>query len=253
MMVDLHETINCENGHITLGNHTFSDWKTFQTLSVEDVIVFSSNVGTIKIAQRVGGELLHQFACRLGLGSTVIPDLPGSEPGYVREVPKWTPAATASLSIGYGIAVTPLQLASVYAAFANGGWRIQPRIVLDTRVTPPVRVMTPQTARQVADVLIQTVSRGTAKNAAPAGYRAAGKTGTARWYDHEHAAYDPSRVTCVFTGFAPAESPMVSVCVVIDDPQKQKWSSQVTATLFSRIVDRTLLYLGEPPQRKVAV
>lgn len=251
--IELHDVIDCENGRLRIGKHTFSDWKSFGTLSVEDVIVFSSNVGTIKIGQHVGGEKLHAFARRLGVGTTLMTEIPGSEPGYIRQVPKWPATATASLSIGYGLAVTPLQLAAIYAVFANGGWRVQPRILMDMPIVPPERVMRETTAGQIKSVLTQTIQRGTAKNAAPTGYPAAGKTGTARRYDHAKGIYDSSRVTCVFAGFAPADNPLISVCVVIDDPQKQKWASQVTATLFSRIVDRTLLYLGEPPQRKVTI
>ncbi|MBN1878963.1 penicillin-binding protein 2 [bacterium] len=250
-VIDLNDVIDCENGEITIGTQTYSDWKRFGLLSIEDIIVFSSNVGTIKIGQRVGGDALRNFAVRLGFATTVIPEIPGSEPGYIRNASSRSAPAIASLSIGYGLAVTPLQLAASYAIFANGGWKITPRILMDTPAVVPERVISERTAMQVSSVLFQTVTRGTAKNGQPQSYPAAGKTGTARRYDHESAAYDPNRVTCVFAGFAPADSPLISVCVVVDDPQEQKWASQVTATLFSRIVDQTLLYLGEPPQRKV--
>jgi cell division protein FtsI (penicillin-binding protein 3) len=246
-VIEPDDIVDCENGRITLGRHTFNDWKSFDALSVEDVIVFSSNVGTIKIAQRVGGAVLYSLARDLGIGSVLLPDFPGSETGYIRKPDLWTPEATASLSIGYGVAVTPLHLAVIYAACANGGYRVHPHLVKGRHTEPPVRIMNARTASIVADILRQAVARGTGAKAAPRSFSAAGKTGTARRYDHDRGGYDSGSVTCVFAGFAPAENPIISVCVVIDDPREHKWASQVTTGLFSRVVDRTLLYLGESP------
>lgn len=246
-VIEPHEIVDCENGRITLGRHTFHDWKNFSTLSVEDVIVFSSNVGTIKIAQRVGGSALYSLARDLGIGSALLPEFPGSETGYIRKPDAWTPETTASLSIGYGVAVTPLHLAVIYAACANGGYRVHPHLVKGGQTEPPVRIMNTRTASVASDILRQAVIRGTGAKAAPTFFSAAGKTGTARRYDHDKGGYDSDSVTCVFAGFAPAEHPVISVCVVVDDPREHKWASQVTTGLFSRVVDRTLLYLGESP------
>lgn len=245
-----HDIIDCENGQITLGKHTFNDWKRFNRLSVEDVIVFSSNVGTIKISQRVGGESLYQLARNFGIGSELLPDFPGCEAGYIRKPARWTPGATASLSIGYGAAVTPLHLAVIYAACANGGYRIHPHLVKDTPTKPPVRIMSAQTASIVSEIFQQAVKRGTASKASPKAWSAAGKTGTARRYDHDKGGYDSNSVTCVFAGFAPAVNPLISLCVVVDDPRENKWASQVTADLFARVVDLTLNYLGETLQER---
>lgn len=239
-----HDIIDCENGQITIGKHTYNDWKKFNKLSVEDVIVFSSNVGTIKMSQRVGGESLYKLARDFGVGSELLQDFPGSEAGYIRKPAKWTSSATASLSIGYGAAVTPLHLAVIYAACANGGYRIHPHLVKDMPLKPPVRIMSPRTASIVSEIFQQAVKRGTAAKASPKAWSAAGKTGTARRYDHDKGGYDPNSVTCVFAGFAPAENPIISLCVVIDDPREHKWASQVTAELFARVVDLTLNYLG---------
>ncbi|MBN1295919.1 penicillin-binding protein 2 [bacterium] len=250
--VQLSETIDCENGRFQVGSTVFSDWKAFSNLSVEDVIAYSSNIGTIKIAHRVGGTALADFSARLGIGSLTVPGLPGAEAGYIRSPATWTDTATASLSIGYGVALSPLQLARVYAAFANGGYRVDPQIIRSSSRSPSIRIMDPATADQVSRALTAAVARGTGKRAGPARYSAAGKTGTARRYDHASGRYDENRVTCVFTGFAPAEHPRVSVCVIIDDPGHHKWASEVSASVFARIVNRTLLYLGESPQRKAA-
>jgi len=248
----LTDTIDCEGGKLKVGKSTFSDWKSFGTLSLPDVIVYSSNVGTIKIAQTMGGNKLYEFADKAGFGHIGLNAVPGVETGYIRNVSNWPPIALASLSIGYGIAVSPLQLASVYASFANGGYRITPSVLAQSSPAQPHRIMKKSTADAVSSILAEAVSRGTGKRARPESYSAAGKTGTARRYDHKTGQYDSNRVTCVFAGFAPANNPRISVCVVIDDPQKHKWASKVSATAFSRIVNRTLLYLGEPPERKIA-
>ncbi|MCD4652873.1 penicillin-binding protein 2 [bacterium] len=248
----LSDSIDCEGGSLKVGNSTFSDWKSFNDLSVRDVIVFSSNVGTIKTAQALGGNALYEFADKIGFGHLVVPGVAGIESGYIRKLPNWPSTAVASLSIGYGIATTPLQLASVYASFANGGYQLIPSILPRSTDTPAIRIMNESTAKAVTEVLSEAVSRGTGKLASPKHYSAAGKTGTARRYNHELAKYDSDRVTCVFAGFAPVNNPRISVCVVIDDPKNHKWASKVSALVFARIVNRTLLYLGEPPERNTA-
>lgn len=250
--IDLTSEIDCQNGEITVENATYSDWKAFSTLTAEDVIVFSSNVGTIKMARDTGARSVLDFSRKIGIGSLRSTEMPGAESGYLKDTGISSKTALASLSIGYGVAVTPLQLAAVYATFANGGYRVQPTLLKNAEQDVPVRVCSQDTAARVKHVLAQSVSRGTGKKARPRGYTAGGKTGTARRYNTETGRYDPDRVTCVFAGFAPVESPVISVCIVIDDPKKNKWASTVSARVFSQIVSRTLLYLGESPERKAA-
>ena len=110
--------------------------------------------------------------------------------------------------------------------------------------------MSAQTASIVSEIFQQAVKRGTASKASPKAWSAAGKTGTARRYDHDKGGYDSNSVTCVFAGFAPAVNPLISLCVVVDDPRENKWASQVTADLFARVVDLTLNYLGETLQER---
>lgn len=250
--VHLNDRIYCENGHYTVGRTEFSDWKPFGDLTAEDVIAYSSNIGTIKMAHAVGGAALADFASRLGVGEITVDGIPGMGSGYIRNPDTWSNTATASLSIGYGVALTPLHLVRMYAAFANGGLRVEPRLIASAAPPERTRIMRDATADTVTAALTSAITRGTGKKARPEGFTAAGKTGTARRYDHASGAYDSNRVTCVFAGFAPVDNPRVSVCVVVDDPQIHKWASYSSAGAFARIVNRTLLYLGEIPERKVS-
>ncbi len=251
--ISLTDMIDCSQGKLTIGQYSFNDWKNLGVISTEDVIVYSSNVGTIRIAQKTGGNQLYELAGAFGIGRNLNPDIPGSEAGYIRKPHTWTDLATASLSIGYGVAMTPLQIATVYSIFANGGYQVQPYIVQNGNSLDRRRIIEQQTADTITQILYQTVSRGTATRAKPELFSAAGKTGTSRRYDHDKKAYVPGSVTCVFAGFAPAENPRISICVVIDDPRIHKWASEVTAVVFSNIANKTLLYLGEIPGRKETV
>ncbi len=248
------EPIDCGNGSITLNRTTYEDWKSFGVLPAKDVLVYSSNVGTIRIARRVGGSQLAKVAREMfGFGALPISGLPGAENGYIRTPRKWSETDTASLSIGYGIAVTPMHIATAYAILANGGNRVHPRI-LKTGENHNRSDMTDNSRiTAIPGILREVVEKGTGKRARPKYYTAAGKTGTARRYDTTLGRYDENRVTCVFAGFAPAENPEIAVCIVIDDPQKQKWASLTAAPIFSRLTDRILMYLGTPPERMLSV
>ncbi len=249
--LDPTETIDCLNGSIRIGNTKYSDWKPFGLLTAADVLVNSSNVGTIRIGQRVGGLKLANSAQRFGFGENIMPFFQSNQMGYIRTEAAARPASNASLSIGYGLAVTPIQLAAAYAIFAAQGMKVPPKIIHGQQTDIPVRVLEPEIAETMKTLLHQVIVRGTGKLAEPTYYTAAGKTGTARRYDPLEGRYDANRVTCVFAGFAPVDNPRIAVGIVIDDPQEHQWASKVTAPLFARIVDRTLRYLGVTPQEKV--
>jgi cell division protein FtsI (penicillin-binding protein 3) len=250
--VSLHETIDCSQGRLTIGSYSFNDWKNLGFITPEDIIVYSSNVGTIKMAQKTGGDVLYSMARDFGIGHNPNRDIPGSEAGYIQTPDIWNSLATASLSIGYGVAVTPIQMASVYATFANGGYRVRPHVIQNQSNHAPKRIISKQTADIVSNILYQTIARGTAVNAMPELFSASGKTGTARRYDHDKKRYIPGSVTCVFTGFAPFEDPRISITIIIDDPKIHTWASQITADVFSNIANQTLLYMGEIPGKKVS-
>ncbi len=252
-LVSPEDTIDCQGGSLWIGNAHFEDWKKFSILPVRDVLVFSSNVGTIHIAHRVGGLQLSEFARQLGFGQDVPVDIPGTQSGFIRGGPKWSQTATASLSIGYGVSTTALQMATAYGIFANGGYRISPRLVLNEPRPASERIIEENAAGTLRSLLHEVVSRGTGHLADPVYYTAGGKTGTSRRYDPARGGYQEGAITCLFAGFAPADNPQIALCIIIDNPKHGIWASQVAAPVFKEIVDRSLIYLGIPSDKGVAV
>lgn len=252
-VVSPDDEINCQGGSLWIGNAHYEDWKKFSVLSARDVLVFSSNVGTIHLGHRVGGNRLSQFAKQLGFGQTIPINIPGVQSGYIRGGPKWSQTATASLSIGYGVSTTAVHMAAAYSTFANGGFKVVPRIVKSTTPTPLEPLLDSTTAEMLREFLNEVVSRGTGHLAEPDHYTAGGKTGTSRRYDPDKGGYQQGAITCLFSGFAPASNPQVALCVIIDNPQKGIWASQVAAPVFKDIVDRSLIYLGIPADKGVTV
>ena len=225
-------------------------------LSFEDVIVESSNVGAIKIGFKVGTERLSQYVQRFGFGRPVSRDFPGENAGIVWRADKWTESALASVSMGYQIGVTPLQMAAAISSVANGGEYVEPRVVRavyrDNRrfeIKPNVvrRTVTPDTAAVLTSIMEGVVERGTAKPARIPGYTIAGKTGTAaKLIDH---VYSKSDYNGSFVGFIPSRNPVVTIIVVLDSPHGPHgyYGGNVSAPIFRRIAEETLRYLGVGP------
>jgi cell division protein FtsI (penicillin-binding protein 3) len=224
-------------------------------LSFVDVIVRSSNVGAAKIGFKLGTERLSRYVERFGFGRALSPDFPGESPGIVWSPDKWTDNAIASVSMGYQVGVTALQMAAAVSAVANGGELVVPRVVRavyrDNRryaVAPEVlkRAINADTAAAVTTIMEEVVARGTATLAAVPGYSVAGKTGTASKLIGGH--YSASENNASFVGFVPSRKPAVTIIVVIDAPHANGNSGGgVSAPIFSRIAGATLRYLGVPP------
>ena len=227
----------------------------YHVLSFTDVIVKSSNVGAIKIGFKVGAERLSRYVERYGFGRLVSTDFPGESPGIVWNQAKWSDSALASVSMGYQVGVTPLQMAAAISAVANGGEFVEPRIVRaiyrDGRrlaVQPRIvrRSVTADTASTLVGIMEQVVERGTAKAAEIPGYTIAGKTGTAAKLVGGH--YSHSDYNASFVGFLPSRNPVVTILVVTDSPHNGPTTGgAVSAPIFRRIAEATLQYLGVPP------
>jgi cell division protein FtsI (penicillin-binding protein 3) len=194
---------------------------------------------------------------RFGFGEKSRVDLPGETTGQLRPPQKWSRFSHASLAIGQEIAITPLQLVTAYAAVANGGLLVRPRVVkrvveAETVRTfePEVRwrVLSPQTAEKLTAIFTGVIERGTGKPAAVEGYAVAGKTGTAQKADPERGVYSHSKILASFVGYAPAEAPQLVILVMLDEPQKLRWGSQAAAPVFRRIAQQALHYIQVPPQ-----
>jgi cell division protein FtsI (penicillin-binding protein 3) len=243
-----HEMIDTGPGHITIGKRKpIRDTHNYGILSFEDVIVKSSNVGSIKVAWRLGPELFSRYVHRFGFGQKLAPDFPGQSEGL------WNPklldeSGLASVAMGYQVSVTPVQMAAAVSAIANGGRLMEPRVVRAVerdgrRVDVQPRVLrqtvSPTTARVLMSMLEGVVERGTALEARIPGYRLAGKTGTASKVIG--GAYSETDYNASFVGFAPAREPAFTILVVIDTPRAGSfYGGRVAAPVFRRIAEAAL-------------
>jgi cell division protein FtsI (penicillin-binding protein 3) len=222
-----------------------------ETMSVAKILSKSSNVGAITLAELLGKNRLASWISRFGFGNPTGIDFPGESQGIVLPVNKWSGSTIGNVPIGQGIAVTPMQMASAYAAIANGGVWTRPHLVdrVGDGLAKPVvrrRIVTRWIARELTSMLQNVVLDGTGTLAQIPGYHVAGKTGTAAKPD-PRGGYSTSKYVASFVGFAPATRPRVVVLVTVDEPQGAIWGGVVAAPAFKEIAQQTLQYLSAPP------
>jgi cell division protein FtsI (penicillin-binding protein 3) len=250
------DLIDCAPGFIRIsGRKPVYDVHAYGTLTFEDVIVKSSNVGAIKAGYRIGAERLGRYVNRFGFGQRLSPDFSGESPGL------WNPAGLdeiglASVAMGYQIGITPLQMAAAVSSVANGGTLFEPRLVRAfirngrREPVPPRavrRTVSAETAGILTGIMEEVVERGTAKAAQIEGFTIAGKTGTAAKI--VNGAYSNSDYNTSFVGFAPSRKPALTVIVVIDSPHGKvtAYGGTVAAPIFQRIAEASLRHLGIGP------
>jgi cell division protein FtsI (penicillin-binding protein 3) len=222
-----------------------------ETMSVATILAKSSNVGAITLAQLLGKGRLMSWISRFGFGHATGIDFPGESPGIVLPADKWSGSTIGNVPIGQGIAVTPIQMASAYAAIANHGVWIQPHLVdrvggVPAKPAPHRRIVSRWISRELTSMLRNVVLDGTGTLAQIPGYHVAGKTGTAAKPDSQ-GGYSSSKYVASFVGFAPATRPRVVVLVTVDEPRGAIWGGVVAAPAFRAIAQQTLQYLGAPP------
>ena len=221
-----------------------------ETMTVAQILARSSNVGAITIAKLLGQERLGRWITRFGFGRATGIDFPGESPGIVLPVADWSGSTIGNVPIGQGIAVTPIQMASAYAAIAQGGvWR-EPHVVdhvgLEPRPrTKTRRILDPAIARSVRTMLKNVVLDGTGTSAAVPGYEVAGKTGTAQ-KPGPHG-YTTGKYVASFVGFVPASRPRLVILVSVDEPTTAIWGGTVAAPAFQKIAKFDLQYLEVQP------
>jgi cell division protein FtsI (penicillin-binding protein 3) len=248
-----------EQGSIQVGALTIRDHEKFSWLTFREVIEKSSNVGAIKVGQRLGNDRLYNYLARFGLGTRSGIDFPGEAPGLLRPPQQWSEVSLAALSIGQELAVTALQLTTAFSALANGGVLMRPylikaiikngEVIQETTPTQERRVISEPTARQVTNMLQGVVTRGSGRAAAVDGYRVAGKTGTAQKFDATLGKYSAQKSIASFVGYLPAEQPHATILVSIDEPQAgAAWGGVAAAPVFSAIAQQTMRYLRVPPE-----
>jgi cell division protein FtsI (penicillin-binding protein 3) len=236
-------------GSLTVDGQEFEDVDPHPTaMSVADIVRLSSNVGTIQVARMLGRERFDQALRSFGFGSPTGLNFPGEASGLLLPVDQYNATSLASMPVGNGIAVTAMQMLDVYLTIANDGVARTPRLVGATidadgnRKEAPLgatrRVVSPETARVMQTMLEGVVADGTGTKAQIAGYRVAGKTGTARKPPYEKPPY---RYVTSFAGFAPANDPHLAAIVVLDEPQQGSISGgQLAAPVFARIMQYAL-------------
>lgn len=225
-----------------------------EKMTVSKIIEESSNVGTIQIGLRLGGNRVDHYVRKFGFGTKTGLDFPGESPGIVLDKKDWTGPTIATIPIGQGIAVTPLQMAAAYATIANDGKWVEPKLLAATmggngraEASHPAaarRVVSRATAEKMTDILARVTEKGTGIEAQIPGYSVAGKTGTAQ-KPLETGGYGNS-YTGSFAGFAPADRPAVVVIVVLDDPSPI-WGGSTAAPTFQTIMQFALRHLGVSP------
>jgi cell division protein FtsI (penicillin-binding protein 3) len=226
-----------------------------ETMSVATILSKSSNVGAITLAQLLGKKRLAAWISRFGFGHPTGIDFPGESQGIVLPPDKWSGSTIGNVPIGQGIAVTPMQMASAYAAIANGGRWMRPHLVERvgdgfSRPAAVRRIVTPWIAHELTSMLQNVVLDGTGTLAQIPGYHVAGKTGTAAKPDSK--GYSTSKYVASFVGFAPATRPRVVVLVAVDEPHGEIFGGVVAAPAFKAIMQQALQYLSAPPDAATA-
>jgi cell division protein FtsI (penicillin-binding protein 3) len=226
------------------------------TYSVAQILAHSSNVGAITLAKLLGKDRLASWISRFGFGRSTGIDFPGESPGIVLPKEEWSGSTIGNVPIGQGIAVTPVQMASAYAAIANRGVWSRPHLVdhVDGGGRPSLhrrRLVSRPVASELMMMLKDVVAEGTGTYAAIPGYQVAGKTGTAQKPD-PHGGYSLDKYVASFVGIVPASRPRLVVLVAVDEPHGAIWGGVVAAPAFEQIARFDLQYLEVPPDAPTA-
>ena len=226
------------------------DREEIKLMSVSDIVTESSNVGAVTLAKLLGRSRFASWISRFGFGRRTGIDFPGETPGIVVPPSRWSGSSIATLPIGHGIGVTPVQMAAAYGAVANRGVWTQPHLAIKVEGRPAIRprqhrIMSKRVAGQMLGMLRGVVTRGSGEKAAVAGYQVAGKTGTAAKPDEQ--GYSRERYVASFVGIVPASAPRVVVLVAVDEPRGNIYGGTVAAPAFAEIARFAMQYLGVPP------
>ena len=249
------EIVDCQMGAIYINGHRIRDHKPFGLLTVSQILVKSSDVGAIKLGLRLGAPKFYDYIRAFGFGQATGIELPGETRGLLKRVEKWTPASVGAISMGQEIGVTSVQLVSAFSAIANGGVLYRSRIVREMRrgaqvipasMATPTRVISPKTAATLRRMFEGVVLEGTGSLARLDGYSAAGKTGTAQKMDPNTGTYSATQFIASFVGFAPVNTPAITVLVALDSPAGGYHGGDVAAPIFKRVAEQVLGYLDVP-------
>ena len=253
-----------DKGSFAANGHVMQNWngEGYGPVRLIDILKFSINTGMAEIGTTTGADILSKYVRNYGFGSKTGIELPGEGAGILYNPEDMSKLDVATMSIGQGIAVTPLQMVRAFGALSNGGAMMKPHIiksysnsqgdVTSTTETSVVGQPVPaETAKTIVDILEKEVSEGGGTKAMVEGYHFGGKTGTAQKLDTKHGGYLDGQYIASFIGFGPVEDPKFVVLVVIDDPQKGSYyGSQIVAPVFKDIVSQLVRYYQMSPYVK---
>jgi cell division protein FtsI (penicillin-binding protein 3) len=252
-------TIDSGNGTIEVAKHRFKDSHPIGQASYSKALAVSSNVCAIKTGLKVGKDGFYQTMRTMGFGRPTGIELPAETGGIVRSPERWYGDSLASMSIGYEVGVSALQMATAFATVANDGVRVKPRIIKEVRkpggtaaisrtVPEAEQLLKKETAQGLKTMLREVVVSGTGKAARLNGYSSAGKTGTAWKFDEKLKRVNSAKYISSFIGFAPAEDPKITIAVVIDEPTSGgRNGGQVAAPVFREVAERVLAEMEVAP------
>jgi cell division protein FtsI (penicillin-binding protein 3) len=255
---------DCEGGKFEVGGRTVHDTHEHGVLTVSEIISLSSNIGAIKIGQKLGYSRFYEYLKRFGFGRSTGIDLTGEREGFIRSPKDAKPIDQANLYFGQGMTTTSLQLAMAMAAIANGGKLMRPliikkildesgRIVQEARPEAIRRVISEGTSDRVRKILEGVVSEeGTAARASIEGFRVAGKTGTSQKVDPLTRRYSRSKYVATFVGFVPADRPRLVILVMVDEPKGVAYGGLIAGPVFREVGKWSLNYLRINPQIRSA-
>jgi cell division protein FtsI (penicillin-binding protein 3) len=266
--VNLTETINCEMGSLAIGNHVIHDSHSHGAMTIPQIIQKSSNIGTAKVAMRMGADEVYKWLSRFGFGDKSGIDFPGESSGILRPASTWSKVGLANVAFGQGVAVSPVQLLAAFSSLVNGGILMRPYLVAEVRnaqgqivkkTNPTIvrRVLEEKTSETITDILtLVTMPGGTGTAAALRDYAVAGKTGTAQKAEPNSHGYSATARIGSFVGAVPAKNPRIAIYVVMDEPkgsQAIKYGGVCAAPVFKMIAERTMQYLdgGKVKERKI--
>ena len=258
-ILTLNTKFFCEEGQYKVANHIIHDTKKNDFLSVSDIVVYSSNIGAVKIGQRVGYERFTEYLKKFGFGKKTGIGLLGERRGFIRPVRLAKEIDKANIYFGQGMTASSLQLTMAMAAIANGGKLMRPFVIKSVKDQQGVvvtenrpkmirQVISPEVAYKVRHVLERVVDEGTGTEAAISGFRAAGKTGTSQKVDPRTMRYSQVNYMSLFVGFVPVDKPRLVIMVAVDEPKEERYGGLVAGPVFKELGGWTLNHLRVNPQ-----
>lgn len=258
--VNPNSKFNCENGRRRIGSAVIRDIKPRGTLTVAEIVKYSSNIGASKIGELLGRDKYYKYLNKFGFGKKTGIGLPGESSGLLAAPRKWGPIELATISFGQGISVTSLQLVTALSAIANGGYLMKPYVIekivgpdgnVIEQNSPEVvtRVISYDTSYQMKQIMQGVVENGTGKKAQIPGFSVAGKTGTAQIPNPKSGGYYSGRYITSFIGFAPVEDPEIVMVVVVEAPGEKTYGGSVAAPIFKQIAEKVLFHMGVSPKK----